>query len=212
MSSEHSSTVAFRAYVAAEDHARANVYALLSRLFALPPDQALLKAIAGSPPLPTDDDGAALPLAWSKLIAAASVVDADAVGDEYEALFGGVGRASVNLHGSHHLAGFMMEKPLAELREVLRGFGIARLATQSVVEDHIASLCEIMRILIVGSDGVAAKDIATQKSFFLEHISSWIDTPMQRIAEHPLANFYRVVAQFARSFMQVERESFSINA
>lgn len=212
MTTEHASPVAFRAYVAAEDHARANVYALLSRLFASPPDAALLAAIAASPPLPTEDDGAALPMAWSKLIAASSVVDADSVGEEYEALFGGVGRASVNLHGSHHLTGFMMEKPLAHLRDVLSELGIARLEAQTVVEDHIASLCEIMRILIVGSEGIAAKDVATQKAFFLEQVSSWIDTPAQQIAEHPLANFYRVVAQFMRSFMQVERESFAISA
>ena len=50
--------VAFRSYVSAEDHGRANFYALISRLLAAAPDQALLAAIAGSPPLTTEDDGA----------------------------------------------------------------------------------------------------------------------------------------------------------
>jgi hypothetical protein len=40
--------VDFRAYVSPEDHGRANFYALISRLFASAPDQALLQAIASS--------------------------------------------------------------------------------------------------------------------------------------------------------------------
>ena len=66
------------AYVSPEDHGRANFYALISRLFADAPDQALLQAIAGSPPLVSDDNGEPLALAWSKLISASSVMDADA--------------------------------------------------------------------------------------------------------------------------------------
>lgn len=213
------SNVTFRPYVAAEDVARANFYALLSRLYAAAADQALIAAIAASPPLGTEDHGAPLPMAWSRLIAAASAVDVDAVAEEYEALFGGVGQARINLHASHHLTGFMMEKPLAEVRDSLRELGIARLEAQSVVEDHIAALFETMRLLILGSSDqsnkgitLAPQNVNTQRMFFERHISPWIDECCSKIVHDPLANFYRVVTQLTMSFMQVEREGFSISA
>jgi TorA maturation chaperone TorD len=215
-----SSNVTFRPYVAAEDIARANFYALIARLFASPPDAALIKAIAGSPPLSTDDDGAALPQAWSRLIAASSAVDDEAVREEYDALFGGAGKALINLHASHHLTGFMMEKPLAELRESLRRLGIARLETQQFVEDHVSALCETMRLLIVGNSDIAAQQqtgatfppqsVQAQQVFFSAHIGTWIDKLAAQIAKQSLANYYAVVAQLLSAFAQVERESFAI--
>jgi TorA maturation chaperone TorD len=215
-----SSNVAFRPYVAAEDHARANLYALIARLFAAPPDTALIKAIASSSPFATEDDGATLPQAWSKLIAASSVIDEDAARDEYEALFGGVGKAAVNLHGSHHLTGFMMEKPLSELRDALKALGIARLDSQSLVEDHISALCETMRLLIVGADDVASQQsqgstlapqsVQTQREFFDAHIATWVEKMCVEISKQTLANYYTVIGQLVSAFIQVEREGFSI--
>jgi TorA maturation chaperone TorD len=204
------STVAFRTYVAAEDHARANFYALIARLFAAPPDLNLLKAIASSPPLATEDEGAPLPMAWSKLIAASTVIDAEAAQEEYDALFGGVGKSLVNLHGSHHLTGFMMEKPLAELRRNLAKIGLSRIESQEDTEDHVAALCEIMRILIVGSPDFAAQPVATQREFFSTHIAPWVDRLCDSISKQSLANYYRVVAQFGSAFFSVERDSFAI--
>lgn len=205
-------TVSFRRYVAPEDQGRANFYALISRLFADAPDAALLKAIGGSPPLAADNDGASLPAAWSKLISACSVMDADAASDEYDALFIGVGKAPLNLHASHHLTGFMMEQPLADVRRSLATLGFARIEAQTMVEDHLAALCEVMRLLIVGADGVEQKDLSTQRQFFEEHIAPWFESCCGAIVKSPLANFYSVVAQFASSFLLVERDSFAIDA
>jgi TorA maturation chaperone TorD len=203
-------SVVFRPYVAAEDIARANFYALIARLFAAPPDAALLAGIASSPPLSTEDDGAELPLAWSKLIAASSAIDEDAAREEYEALFGGVGKAQVNLHASHHLTGFMMEKPLAELRTALATLGLSRLESQPFVEDHLAALCEVMRILIAGTEKYLPASIATQSVFFAAHISPWFERVGDAISKQSLANYYRVVAQLAMAFFRVDRESLAI--
>ncbi|HPT56043.1 MAG TPA: molecular chaperone TorD family protein [Casimicrobium sp.] len=202
--------VAFKSYVSAEDHGRANFYALISRLLAAAPDQALLAAIAGSPPLTTEDDGAPLPLAWSKLIAASMAMDADAAHEEYEQLFIGVGRAPVNLHASHHLTGFMMEQPLADVRGALATLGFARVEVQTVVEDHLASLCEVMRLLIVGANGIEPSSVAVQREFFGNHIAPWFEICCGAIAKSSLANYYAVVAQFIGSFLQVERDAFAI--
>lgn len=205
-------TVTFRAYVSPEDQGRANFYALISRLFADAPDASLLQAIASSPPLPTDDSGAPLALAWSKLLAACSVMDVDAAREEYDALFVGVGRAPVNLHASHHLTGFMMEQPLADVRRSLATLGFARVESQTMVEDHLAALCEVMRLLIVGADDVEQNDLSTQREFFEAHIAPWFESCCDAIAKSPLANFYVVVAQFTRCFLLVERDSFAIDA
>jgi TorA maturation chaperone TorD len=207
-----SQSVAFRSYVAAEDHGRANFYALISRLFAAPPDRALLQAIAGSPPLATEDDGAPLPLAWSRLITASGVMDEDAARDEYEALFGGIGKSQLNLHASHHLTGFMMEQPLADVRARLATLGLARFESQSLTEDHLAALCEVMRILIVGSADIPPATVTTQREFFEAHIAAWFEACCLAIAKHSLANYYEIVAQFGCEFLRVELESFTINA
>ncbi len=199
------------AYVSPEDHGRANFYALISRLFAAAPDQALLAAIAGSPPLATDDNGAALPLAWSKLIAASTAMDEDAASEEFEKLFIGVGKAPVNLHASHHLTGFMMEQPLADVRGTLATLGFARVETQTIVEDHLAALTEVMRLLIVGGDGVQPSSVSAQRQFFAAHIEPWFELCCTAISKSPLANFYTVVAQFTCSFLQVERDAFAID-
>ena len=199
------------AYVSPEDHGRANFYALISRLFANAPDHALLQAIAGSPPLVSDDTGEPLALAWSKLIAASSVMDADAAREEFDALFIGIGKSPINLHASHHLTGFMMETPLAEIRGTLAELGIARLESQTVVEDHIASLCEVMRLLIVGADGIEPAAVATQRQFFEAHIAPWVEGCCTIIVKSPLANFYSLVAQFTSSFMLVERDGLAID-
>ena len=207
-----SDAVAFRAYVSPEDHGRANFYALISRLFAAAPDQALLAAIAGSPPLATDEHGAALPLAWSKLIAASTAMDEDAASEEYERLFIGVGKAPVNLHASHHLTGFMMEQPLADVRGALATLGFARVESQTMVEDHLAALAEVMRLLIVGGGDVQPSSVSAQRQFFTLHIEPWFELCCAAIAKSSLANYYVIVAQFAASFLQLERDAFAIDA
>lgn len=205
-----SSNVSFRPYVAAEDISRANFYALIARLFASPPDAAFIKAIASSPPLATEDDGSELPQAWSRLIAASSIIDEETAQIEYDALFGGVGKAQINLHASHQLTGFMMEKPLAELRTTLATLGLTRLESQQITEDHLSALCEIMRILIAGTDTFPPAPVAVQKSFFFAHISPWFAKLCSAIAQHSLANYYVVVAQLSSGFFRVEDESFGI--
>jgi len=206
-----SDSVAFRVYVSPEDHGRANFYALISRLFAAAPDQTLLTAIAGSPPLAAHDNGEALPMAWSKLIAASTAMDQDAASEEFEKLFMGIGKAAVNLHASHHLTGFMMEQPLADVRSSLAQLGFSRVETQTMVEDQLAALTEVMRLLIVGGDGVQPSSVLAQRQFFAAHIEPWFEYCCTAVEKSPLANFYTVVAQFTCSFLQVERDAFAID-
>ena len=48
----------------------------------------------------------------------------DAAAEEYNDLFVGVGKSAVNLHASHCLTGFMMEKPLVDVRATLARMGL----------------------------------------------------------------------------------------
>ena len=200
-----------------EDRARADFYALLARLFAGAPDAALLRAIADAPALgvPTlteglDQKSASLGVAWDRLRAASGVMEVEAAEQEYFDLFVGVGKSEANLHASHWLTGFMMEKPLADVRATLATLGLGRKSGVSMVEDHLAALCETMRLLIAGHEDRPPAGVQAQKSFFERHIIEWVDRCCTAIEVSPIANYYRGVAQFTQCFMALERDSFAI--
>jgi TorA maturation chaperone TorD len=201
-----------------EDQARADLYALLARLYADAPDAALLAAIAQAPPLAaaadaqTAEEGArGLAAAWDALRAASAALDPVAVVEEYNDLFVGVGKCEVNLHASHWLTGFMMEKPLVEVRATLAGLGLARQNGVVMLEDHLAALCETMRILIAGHGARAPAPIAEQREFFERHIAPWVFACCAAICECLVANYYGPVAQFTDKYMALERDSFAID-
>jgi len=204
--------------LAPEDQARADFYALLSRLYAEAPDAPLLAAIAAAPPLDSGevvdyDNGTApnLPEAWDALRAASAAADPDAIVEEYNELFIGVGKSEVNLHASHWLTGFMMEKPLVEVRATLAGLGLTRRAEVTLLEDHLSALLETMRILVAGQGDRPPVPIADQRAFFERHIASWVRLCCTAIGECPVAKFYRRVAQFTDAYVAIERDSFAID-
>ena len=122
-------------------------------------------------------------------------MDVDAAAEECETLFVGVGKAPLNLHASHHLTGFMMEQLLADVYRTCTTPGFARVGAQTMVEDHLSALCEVMRLLIVGGSGVEPAPLCSTAPVFEAHIARWFDQRCAAIAES-LANFYRTVAQF----------------
>jgi TorA maturation chaperone TorD len=200
-----------------EDQTRADFYALLARLFAEGPDRGLLQAIAAAAPLAppmfldrAESKALRLDSTWEDLRAASSIMEAEAAQQEYIDLFVGVGKSEVNLHGSHWMSGFMMEKPLVELRKTLALLGLQRAAHATMSEDHLSALCETMRLLIAGGPGRARATPDEQHRFFAAHIEPWFERCTGAICAHRGANFYRPVAQFTESFMVLERESFAI--
>lgn len=188
-----------------EETARADLYGLLATLFYAPPSQSLLDTIASAQ---THGEGI-LGRAWTDLVSACKHADQEAVRQEYEELFIGVGKPEVMLYGSYYLSGFLMEKPLAALRDDLAKLGLQR--TDSVVEseDHIASLCEVMRYLIAADDALYA-NVATQKKFYADHMLAWVGDMCSALEAHPGTNFYRPVGQLARSFFEVETQAFDM--
>jgi len=205
-----SSAAALPYPVAPEDRVRADLYALVSRLFAAPPDAAFLAALAGAPELPEPPD-APLPVAYNALLRASRAMDADAATQEYTDLFVGVGKSEVNLHGSHWISGFMMDKPLAELRDALAEMGIERREGAELLEDHLAAVAEVMRLLIVGGEGRPPAPIEVQRRFFETRIAPWAFRCCSAISVSPLANYYRCASQFVQAFLAIERDALAMD-
>jgi TorA maturation chaperone TorD len=196
--------------IAAEDLARAGFYALLARLFHGAPDAALLHQIAAADDIDAEDAASALPAAWSGLSTAASGADPQALRQEFDDVFVGVGKPQVVLYGSYYLAGFMMEKPLALLRDDLARLGFARQAGVAEPEDHFAALADVMRLLITDTTLPAQERARRQQAFFARHLEAWYPRLFAALAAAPGADFYRVAGEFGRAFLDLESEAFQI--
>ena len=191
-----------------EETARAEVYGLLAALYYAPPSAELMAqlrvAVTGAPAA-----GAFLEEPWRALVAAARALDDQAVSDEYDALFGGMGKPEIYLFGSHYLSGFLNEKPLAQLRTDLATLGLGRDERMPETEDHIAYLCEVMRYLIAG-DEVAVANLSQQRQFFTTHLQPWMGSMCEAIAAHPKARFYAALSVFTQAFASVETQGFDL--
>jgi TorA maturation chaperone TorD len=200
--------IAFASADDAEELARAEVYGVLATLFYAPPDAELYGkfqvAVTEAPVA-----GAFLERSWSNLVAAGRRLDRAAIAAEFDRLFQGVGKPDIFLYGSYYLAGRLNEKPLVALRHSLRALGLAKSGRTSETEDHIASLCEVMRYLIAGDDA-ATSNLAAQRRFFDEHLRGWVGAMCDAIEAHPEADFYAALAHFARDFFAVEGQAFDL--
>ena len=208
MSRDPLSAVRFRDADEHEELARAEVYGLLAHLFYAPPDDALysqLRVAVTQAPV----QGAFLERAWGELVAASRRLSAAAVADEYAELFLGVGKPEVFLYGSFYLAGSLNGKPLVALRTDLKKLGLERPAEVSETEDHLASLCEVMRYLIAGED-LGVSNLGAQQRFFNAHLRGWVEPFCDALAAHPRADFYRVLAGFGRDFFAVEAQGLDL--
>jgi TorA maturation chaperone TorD len=191
-----------------EELARAELYGLLARLWIAPPDVELLSqfrvAVTEAP-----QPGGYLEAPWQSLVAAMRATTPEAAATEYDALFGGVGKPEVMLYGSYYLAGFLHERPLAQLRTDLAALGLARDETRAETEDHVACVFEVMRYLIAGDD-VATSNLEQQRRFFRAHVQPWIERLMDDVAAQPRAVLWREVAALTRAFVQVETQGFDM--
>jgi TorA maturation chaperone TorD len=191
-----------------EELARAEVYGLLAALYYAPPSAELYEqlqvAVTEAPAR-----GAFLEASWGELVAASRRLSLAAIADEHDALFIGVGKPEVLVYGSYHLTGALNEKPLAALRGELRRLGLERPESVFETEDHIASLCEVMRYLIAGDD-LGVCNLASQRRFFDAHLRPWVESFCETLIAHPRADFYRALAAFTRDFCAVEGQGLDL--
>jgi TorA maturation chaperone TorD len=192
-----------------EDLARADLYGLIARFFQLPPDQALLDQIAATANQQDADDDAPLAKAWMDVVKVAKNNSAKAWHDEFDMNFTSVGKPNIVLNASFYMAGHLNEKPLVNIRRALEKFGLEAAEEIIETEDHISTLCEVMRYLIAGDD-VEISNLTNQMVFFNEHIRPWYDDLCDAIEGIPEMHLYHPVAALTREFMAIEGQSFDM--
>jgi TorA maturation chaperone TorD len=201
-------TLSFAAPDDSEELARAEMYGLLARLWLAPPDAELLQqfslAVTQAP-----EAGALLEEPWQTLVAACRASTPEAAAQEFDALFQGVGKPEVFVYASFYLAGFLNEKPLAQLRTDLAALGLTRDAGTTETEDHIAYLCEVMRYLIAGDD-VAVCNLEQQRRFFRAHLQPWVHELCDAVQAQPRARLWAALAGLTRQFMAIETQAFDM--
>ncbi|MBA4255702.1 MAG: hypothetical protein C0445_07500 [Polaromonas sp.] len=193
-----------------EEVARAELYGVLATVFYAPPTPEWLESLrVAVTEAPTP--GGFLQEPWQQWVGVARRLDAAQIADEFDALFGGVGKPEVSLYGSYYLSGFLNEKPLAALRGDLAELGLARGENLPETEDHVACVFEVMRYLIAGDD-VAVANLTQQRRFFAAHVQAWLPQLCDALATHPKADFYAALAELTRAFISVEAQGFDMLA
>jgi TorA maturation chaperone TorD len=184
------------------DVARASEYALLATLLTRAPDAALLSKLAA-----LRSDASPLGLAHAALAEAAERTTAEKVEREYFNLFIGLGRGELMPYGSYYLTGFLLERPLARLREDLARIGIARAEGIAEPEDHAGILCEIMSGLV--SRRLPAPP-NSDRLIFEKHMAPWIGRLFGDLESAAAADFYRRLGTLGRVFIEIETEAFDM--
>ena len=180
--------------IAEEDQWRLLSYRLLARLLAAAPDQAVLDMLQTVNSQTTETN---ISQAWRSLAQAARETDPALVKQEYHALFIGFTSGEVIPYASSYLTGFLMEKPLARLRQDLLDCSIQRQQSVCEPEDHIAAVLEAMSLLIESSD-------QRQWAFFSRHLQPWSRRLFSDLREAPSASFYQPVAELGAAFIELE--------
>ena len=193
-----------------DDQARADTYSILASLLSGTPGQDLIDYLShinagdqqGDKQRPGD-----IALAWLEIKDAASTYDLNQLDDEYHELFIGLGRGQVIPYGSWHMTGFLMDKPLSDLRDDLARLGIAASQDTKDPEDHIAALCETMSILITAYDVEGYQ----QRRFYIRHIHPWADKFFKSLQTASSAKFYRSVGLLGQRFVELENQYLNIS-
>ena len=206
-------TIEFAPRLEPEERVRADLYALFARLYFSAPDAQLLQMIGTAPLLAEEVESGRLPVAWARLSAAARVMDVDAALDEYEALFGGVGKPEISLYVSFYASAHARGSAgqfLVDLRTALSRLGFGLQTGLNLPEDHLSALFETMRMLVAGNKKSPPRTLAEQHAFFNRFIAPWYAKCCTAITGAPIANFYKTVAECTDAFLAVEDESFAI--
>ncbi len=176
---------------------RAQTYALLARLLSSEPDQALLDNIAA---VEVTEPESPMGQQWLKLTRAAKNADINNVSEGFQRLFIGVTHGELIPYGSYYQTGFLMEEPLAELRTDLAKLGLERQKNTSEPEDHIAAICDVMRLLLIAE----GTPIVTPEAFYQHHLAPWVETFCNDLAMSDVCSFYTVLGEFCLKFTSLE--------
>jgi TorA maturation chaperone TorD len=194
------------AAIAPEDQARANLYALVSRLFYAPADSHLLAEICSAG---QDGEGEAgdggLVLAWRDLQETCRNAYPPVVKQEYDGLFVGVGRAEVTPYLSAYAEAGAPDRFLVRLRDQISALGLARRDSVFEVEDHISGISDVMRWLIE-----SGRPLQDQQRFFTDFLYRGAAPFCAAVQKAPSARFYRPVVAFSLVFLELEKSALAM--
>jgi TorA maturation chaperone TorD len=190
--------------VPAEELLRAQGYRLLAGLLSRPVDEAQL-GVTGR----LLGDESQLGQAVSRMAAAARVTNITSLADAYHDLFVGLGRGLLVPFASYYLTGFLQEKPLAKLRGDMERLGIARPASATEPEDHIASVLDMMAGVIDGTFG-DGEDFGEQTRFFKTHVGSWAGYFFRDLEASERSPFYAALGAAGSAFIEIEESGFAL--
>jgi len=198
--------------LAEENTARAAVYGLLSHLFAAPPADELLQAIAESPDLILGSESP-LAVSWAALVAGVDQYGGAAAREQFSRLFVSTAKPPVAVYGSSYTHGPAQGNFLAELRGELARRGFGSRSGGAEFEDHLSAVCDVMRMLIIEANDGDEDDsaFADQQAFFSGYLQPWVSRFVDALAaEAGTDSFYARVAAFASAFFVNETEYFDI--
>ncbi len=193
--------------VAAQDAQRAGTWTLLGRLLAGPPDHQVLELIKGiGDASPGNPDPVAQ--GWMDLRQAALEMAPEQLDPEFQDVFIGMGGGEVTPYASWYRSGSLMERPLVAVRQELEALGIRRLADNNEPEDHAATLCETMALVISDPE----VDFDWQRDFFQRHLEPWMGHFFKDLQQAPSARFYKAVGGLGETFVRLEERFFAMPA
>ena len=173
---------------------RCFIYQLLARTIKAPVDQLFLDTLANIDLPETDHDYIS---SWQILKKIAQKQDIERLDHEFHQLFIGLGRGEVVPYFSWHKTGFLMEKPLAQLRSDLKKLGFKRQQDNMEPEDHFSSIAEIMAMLV-------ADNREEQTVFFKNYIAPWFRQFFNDIRQTRMGDFYPATANLGDVFISME--------
>jgi len=151
-------------------------------------------------------DSSALATAWRSMVEACRTAFPAALRDEHTVLFVGTGKCEVTPYLSHYLLRHSSDSPLVDLRQLLDSWGMARREDVPEYEDHIAGVCETMRFAIA----VQQRSYEDQKVLFDRFLYRGASAFCSAVTTSKEARFYRLVANFAQAFFDVEKTAFEM--
>lgn len=187
-----------------EDAARAAIYGLIARLFYAAPDEGVLGQLLHSNAF--EGTRAPIALTWRELVEASRTVFPVMLENEHTELFVGTGKAEITPYLTHYTIKYATDNPLVELRQQLIRWGMARRDKAHEPEDHIAGMCEAMRLAIA----MQQRSDEEQKGFFERFLYRGGIAFCDAVSASPKAVFYRRAAAFTRAFFEVEHEAFGM--
>ena len=189
--------------LAPEDVARANLYGLVSRLFYAPADPNLLAEIcrAGA----GEAEAGGLVPAWRALQEACRSAYPPVVKQEYDTLLVGVGKAEVTPYLAAYAEPNSPDRYLLRLRQQLSAWGLARRNMVFEVEDHMSGVSDVMRWLIE-----AGRPLEEQREFFRSFVCPGALPFCAAVQQAASVRFYKPVAAFTVSFLEIEEVAFEM--